>query len=229
MHGPGSYTRTVVKIAPSILAADFSRLGEAVAQVEPVVDLLHIDVMDGHFVPNLSLGMPVIASLRMTSRLLFDCHLMVSNPEAHLEHLAEAGADLVTIHIEAVPDPTSLAKEAAALGMDFGLVLNPVTPFGAAEPYIDLASVLLVMSVEPGFGGQRFLTSALPKIETARRRIDALALATEIEVDGGVTTEVAGALCSAGADILVAGTAVFGADDPVAAVEALRAAAGGAG
>ena len=219
----------MVKIAPSILAADFTRLGEVVAQVEPVVDLLHIDVMDGHFVPNISLGMPVIASLRRTSRLLFDCHLMVTNPEAHLEQLAAAGADLVTIHVEAAPDPTRLAKEVSGLGLDFGLVLNPGTVFEAAEPYLELASVLLVMSVEPGFGGQRFLESVLPKIETARRRIDTLALSTEIEVDGGVTTEVAGALCSAGAEILVAGTAVFGSDDPVAAVEALRLAAGGGG
>jgi ribulose-phosphate 3-epimerase len=219
----------VVKIAPSILAADFSRLGDVVAEVEPVVDLLHIDVMDGHFVPNISLGMPVIASLRKTSQLFFDCHLMVTNPEAHLEQLAAAGADLVTVHVEVVPDPTRVAKESAGLDLGFGLVLNPATSFDAAEPYLELASLLLIMSVEPGFGGQRFISSVLPKIETARRRIDELALPTEIEVDGGVTTEVAGALCAAGADILVAGTAVFGAADPVAAVAALRtAAAGGA-
>jgi ribulose-phosphate 3-epimerase len=220
----------VVKIAPSILAADFSRLGDVVAEVEPVVDLLHIDVMDGHFVPSLSLGMPVIASLRRTSQLLFDCHLMVTNPEAHLEQLAEAGANLVTVHVEVVPDPTRLAKETAVLDLGFGLVLNPSTPFDVAEPFLELASILLVMSVEPGFGGQRFIAGVLPKIETARSRIDQLGLPTEIEVDGGVTAEVAGVLCAAGADILVAGTAVFGAPDPVAAVAALRsAAAGGVG
>ena len=183
----------MVKIAPSILAADFTRLGEVVAQVEPVVDLLHIDVMDGHFVPNISLGMPVIASLRMTSRVFFRCHLMVTNPEAHFEQLAAAGADLVTIHVEAVPNRRDLPRRRRGSGSTSGW-FSTRARFSRLKPYLELASVLLMMSVEPGFGGQRFLESVLPKIETARGRIDALELSTEIEVDGGVTTEVAGAL-----------------------------------
>ncbi len=212
------------KIAPSILAADFARLGEEVARVEPYVDLLHIDVMDGHFVSNLSLGLPVIASLRPHSKLPFDCHLMTTNPDAYLAEFRAAGADLVTVHIEALPDPTDAADAARAAGLEFGLVLNPGTPFEAVAPFIELCDLLLVMTVEPGYGGQQFLTEMISKIETARNFIDSKGHRADIQVDGGITAETAQRARRAGADVFVAGTAIFGAPDPGAAVADLRAA-----
>ena len=212
------------RIAPSILAADFSRLGDDVALVEEHVDLLHIDVMDGHFVPNISLGVPVVASLRKASGLYFDCHLMTTNPEAFLDEFRAAGADLVTAHIEALPDPTAAAAKARAVGLDFGLVLNPDTPFAAVEPFVELCDLLVVMSVHPGFGGQAFIPEVLGKVEEARIFIDSRGLATDIEIDGGITADNAGAARRAGAEVFVAGSAIFRAPDPVAAVAELRAA-----
>jgi ribulose-phosphate 3-epimerase len=214
-----------VKIAPSILAADFARLGEEVARVADHVDLLHVDVMDGHFVPNLSFGMPVIASLRATTGLYFDCHLMVTNPIALMEPLAGAGGNLASVHIEVHPDPTGAARAARDAGLDFGLVLDPATPFAAVEPFVELCDLLLVMSVNPGFGGQEFMTEVLPKVEAARKFIDSSGLSADIEIDGGITPETIGMARAAGADIFVAGTAIFGSTDPVEAVGRLRAAA----
>jgi ribulose-phosphate 3-epimerase len=210
------------KIAPSLLAADFARLAEAVALVEPHVDLLHLDVMDGHFVPNISFGMPVIERLRPVTRLLFDCHVMTTNPDAYLEELAAAGVDLVTMHIEAAPDPTDAAALARKAGMQFGLVLSPPTPWEAVEPFVELCDLVLIMSVHPGFGGQAFMPEVLPKVETARKWVDSHGLATDIEIDGGITPSTLPAARDAGANVFVAGTAVFGAPDPVAAVAELR-------
>lgn len=210
------------RIAPSILAVDFAHLGTEVAAIEPHVDMLHVDVMDGHFVPNISLGMPVISSLRKATDLPLDCHLMISNPETYLEALRDAGADLVTVHIEAVPAPTTVAATARDLDLGFGLVVNPPTPFAAVEPWVELCDMLLVMSVHPGFGGQSFIPEALAKVEAARRFIDAAGLGTLIEIDGGIDTENARAARDAGAEVFVAGTSVFGAPDPVAAVAGLR-------
>jgi len=210
------------RIAPSILAADFARLGEQIAAVEAVSDLLHIDVMDGHFVPNLSLGIPVIASLRRVSGLYFDCHLMTTNPDAYFDELRAAGADLVSVHIEAIPDPTGAAARARAAGLDFGLVLNPATPFAAVAPFLELCDLLLVMSVEPGFGGQAFLPEVLPKIEAARNMVDSEGLEADIQIDGGVTVATAPVARRAGADLFVAGSAVFGREDPAGAVKELR-------
>ena len=217
----------MAKIAPSLLAADFSRLGEEVALVEPHVDLLHLDVMDGHFVPNLTFGMPVIASLRAVTDLYFDCHLMVTNPVSLFESLAAAGANLVTVHIEVHPDPTPAAARAREHGLDFGLVLDPGTPFAAVEPFVELCDLLLVMSVHPGFGGQAFIPAILPKLEAARKFVDSSGLRTDIQVDGGITPETARRARDAGADVYVAGTAIFQAPDPVDAVRRLRAAADG--
>jgi ribulose-phosphate 3-epimerase len=215
------------RIAPSLLAADFARLGEEVARIEDHIDLLHLDVMDGHFVPNLTFGMPVIAALRAVTDVYFDCHLMVTNPISLFEPLAAAGANLVTIHIEVHPDPTRAAEEARRNGLDFGLVLDPGTPFEAVAPFVELCDLLLVMSVQPGFGGQAFIPEVLPKLESARKFIDSAGLRTDIEVDGGITPDTAGLARDAGAGVFVAGTAIFRAPDPVAAIKSLRAVADG--
>lgn len=211
-----------MKIAPSLLAADFARLGEELARVETSVDWIHLDLMDGHFVPNLSFGIPVIAALREKSDLYFDCHLMTTNPDAFLPELAAAGVDLVTMHIEAIPDPTAAMSRARSIGLEFGLAINPGTPVSAVEPFLELVDVVLVMSVEPGFGGQEFIPEVLRKVEKLRETVEKLDLSADIEIDGGITSANIGSSAEAGANVFVAGTAIFGADEPVDAVRELR-------
>lgn len=213
-----------VKVAPSILSADFSRLGEDVARVEGEADLLHVDVMDGHFVPNLTIGPPVVASLRPRTDLFLDCHLMVDNPGILLDDFAKAGADRCIVHVE-LGDPRPLFERMRDLGMGVGLVLNPPTPVDAVLPYLDEIELLLVMSVNPGWGGQAFIPEVLDKVRLARAEIDARALPVEIEIDGGIKVDTAALAAEAGCDILVAGSAVFHADDPAAATRAIRRAA----
>lgn len=210
------------QFAPSLLAADFAHLASQLAAIETEADLLHLDVMDGHFVPNISFGLPVIASLRPHSKLTFDCHLMTTNPDAYLPELASAGVDLVTMHIEAVPDPTDAAKAAVSHGLRFGLVISPQTPFEAVSPFMEIADMLLIMSVQPGFGGQEFMPEVLGKIEAARNWIESHDLLTDIEVDGGIGAESIAAARDAGANVFVAGTAVFGTSDPAKAIRELR-------
>ena len=221
--------RRLPRIAPSILAADFASLGHDVAALGTRIELLHVDVMDGHFVPNISIGPPVIASLRKATDLYLDCHLMITDPVRYLEPLRTAGADGVTAHIEAIPDPGPFFDAARDLALDAGLVVNPPTPVEAVMPFIDRASKIVVMSVHPGFGGQSFIPEVLAKVEALRESIDSAALTTDIEIDGGIDLRTVGQAYAAGADILVAGTAVFRADDPPGAVDALHDAARSSG
>ena len=215
------------KIAPSILAADLAHLADEVAKVTPECDLLHVDVMDGHFVPNISIGPAVVTSLRPVTDLYLDCHLMIENPGDFLDQFAKAGADSCTVHVE-LGDPRPLFDRMRAHGMRVGLVLNPETPLDAVVPYLTEIDILLFMSVHPGFGGQAFLPEVLDKLRDARAIVDERNLPVELEIDGGINHETAPRAAEAGADILVAGSAVFGAPDSAAAARAIRVAAWGA-
>jgi ribulose-phosphate 3-epimerase len=217
-----------VKIAPSILAADFAELAAEVERVADASDLLHVDCMDGHYVPNLTIGPPVVKSLRARTDLYLDCHLMVSNPGDLLDAFADAGADGCTVHVE-LGDPRPLFDRIRSLGMRVGLTLEPETPYAAVEPYLGEIDVLLVMSVHTGFGGQPFIAEVLDKALAAREAIDARGLGVELEIDGGITIDTAPLAAAAGVDILVAGTAVFRQPDPAGAARALRAVAEAAG
>ena len=212
------------KLAPSILSADFAQLAEEVERVADEADLLHVDVMDGHFVPNLTIGPPVVKSLRKRTDLNLDCHLMVDNPGDLLEDFADAGADGCTVHIE-LGDPRPLFARMRDLGMGVGLTHNPETPVDAVLPYLEDIDVLLFMSVHPGFGGQAFIPSVLDKLTTARRVVDERGLRVELEIDGGINRQTAPRAAAAGADILVAGSAIFHADDPATAARQIRDAA----
>jgi ribulose-phosphate 3-epimerase len=215
---------TGAKIAPSILSADFAQLADDVERVAAEADLLHVDVMDGHFVPNLTIGPPVVKSLRKRTDLHLDCHLMVDNPGELLEDFADAGADGCTVHIE-LGDPRPLFAAMRELGLRVGLTHNPETPVEAVLPYVEEIDVLLFMSVHPGFGGQAFIPSVLDKLTAARRVVDDGGLPVELEIDGGINRETAPRAAAAGADILVAGSAIFHADDPAAAARQIREAA----
>ena len=215
-------------ISPSILSADFARLAEEARRVEGSADWLHVDVMDNHFVPNLTLGLPVVSALLAASPTPVDCHLMIEDPDRWAPQYAEAGAGSVTFHVEAAAAPVRLARELRALGSRAGLALRPATP---VEPYVDLLpelDMLLVMTVEPGFGGQAFLDVVLPKLRRCAQAIRRTGLDVWLQVDGGVTLDTIERCADAGADVFVAGSAVYGAQDPARAVEGLRAAALGA-
>jgi ribulose-phosphate 3-epimerase len=212
------------KIAPSILSADFAQLADEVERVTEVADLLHVDVMDGHFVPNLTIGPPVVKSLRKRTALFLDCHLMVDNPGDLLADFADAGADGCTVHVE-LGDPRPLFEAMRSLGLRVGLTHNPATPVDAVLPYLEELDLLLFMSVNPGFGGQAFIPSVVDKLAAARRVVDDRGLPVELEIDGGINVDTAPVAAAAGADILVAGSAVFHADDPAAAARQIREAA----
>jgi ribulose-phosphate 3-epimerase len=219
------------KFAPSILSADFARLAEAVRAVERAgADWIHVDVMDGHFVPNLTFGPKMVADLRKATRLPLDVHLMIERPEDWVERYAEAGATYLTIHVEASSDVPATLKAIRARGVRPGLTLNPETPVEAVLPYLDSLDLALVMSVHPGFGGQKFIVGALDKVSVIRRALDAGKLAAELEVDGGIKPDNAARVLAAGATVLVAGSAIFeDPDGPVAALQRFKHAIRGVG
>jgi ribulose-phosphate 3-epimerase len=211
------------RLAPSVLNADLAQLADQVRLVEEAADWIHLDLMDGHFVPNLTFGPPVVAALRPYTDHYLDCHLMVTDPEALLPALAEAGAGGVTMHVEALDDPVRALRAAAGLGMAPGLALRPGTPLQAVLPHLDAVDLVLPMTVEPGFGGQAFDDGVLPKIAAARDAIGRMGRPVALQVDGGVNAATLPRCLDAGADVFVVGTAIFGADDPAAAAKAFRA------
>jgi len=211
-------------IAPSILSADFSRLGDEIAAVEAAgADWIHIDVMDGHFVPNITIGPGLIASIRKTTRLPFDVHLMIENPERYIDDFAKAGADWITVHVEATVHLHRTIAMIREKGLKAGVSLNPATPLVQIEPILPDIDLLLIMAVNPGFGGQKFIEGSLPRIRQAKEMIRTRAPNALMEVDGGVTLKNLREIADAGADILVAGSAVFGSGDYPATIGAMKA------
>lgn len=214
LDGPG------IRIAPSLLSADFSNLTADVTKIEAAgASVLHLDVMDGHFVPNISFGVPVIKSLRPRTKLFFDAHLMISEPGRYAEAFIKAGCDHLTFHIEVTGNPRELVDEIHRLGASAGVCLNPTTPVSAIQTILDAVDLVLVMSVWPGFGGQKFMAEVLPKVSELRSR---LGPHQRLQIDGGIDENTIGVAAKAGADTFVAGTAVFGKPDPVAAMKNLH-------
>ena len=216
----------VLQIAPSLLSADFAALGEAMAQAERGgADLIHVDVMDGHFVPNITIGPPVVKSLKRVARLPLDVHLMIEEPDRYIEAFVSAGAASVTVHVEAAVHLHRTVHLIQSLGAKAGVALNPATPVAALDEIAGDLDYVLVMTVNPGFGGQTFIPRSESKVRAVRELLRRAGSRAPIEVDGGIDTHTAAGIVAAGADILVAGNAIFGAADPVRAIQDLRAAA----
>ena len=213
----------MIYVSPSVLACDFSKLGEEVAEIERGgADMAHLDVMDGMFVTNMSFGFPVIESLRKVSNIVFDVHLMIAAPERYVERFAEAGADIITFHYEAASDSAALLQKIRSLGKKAAISVKPATPIEVVYPLLPLCDMVLVMTVEPGYGGQALIPECLDKVKALRAEIDRLGLSVDIQVDGGVHEKNAGDAIKAGANVLVAGSAVFRAKDKAAAIRALK-------
>lgn len=219
----------MIKIAPSILAADFSKLGEEVKEVEKAgADLIHIDVMDGHFVPNITMGALVVDALRPLTKLPLDVHLMIENPDAYIEQFAEAGADYITVHVEACPHLHRTLQLIRSYDVKSGVVLNPHTPVESILHVLEEVDMVLFMTVNPGFGGQKFIHTVLPKVKQLADLIKERNLPIEIEIDGGVDAETIIPCVEAGATVLVAGSAIYGKDDRAAALQEIKTAGEGA-
>ncbi|WP_369902983.1 ribulose-phosphate 3-epimerase [Bacillus manliponensis] len=213
----------MIKIAPSILSADFSKLGEEIKDVEKGgADYIHVDVMDGHFVPNITIGPLIVEAIRPITSLPLDVHLMIKNPDMYIPAFAKAGADIITVHVEACPHLYRTIQLIKSQGIKAGVVLNPHTPISAIEHVLEDIDMVLLMTVNPGFGGQKFIHSVLPKIKQVAHMIQERNLSVEIEVDGGVNTETAKLCVEAGANVLVAGSAVYNEKDRGAAIAAIR-------
>ncbi len=214
----------MIKLAPSILSADFARLGEQVDEVARAgADYIHVDVMDGHFVPNITIGAPVVASIRPLTSLPLDVHLMIEHPERYISEFAKAGADIITVHVEACPHLHGTIKSIKELGVKAGVSLNPATPLSAIEEIIPHVDLILIMSVNPGFGGQSFIPATLPKIANLRMMLNDRKLDAELEVDGGINVDNAQDIVEAGANVLVAGNSVFKAEEGISkALQRLR-------
>jgi len=212
-----------IQVSPSLLAADFSRLAEQIQWVERAgADRLHLDVMDGHFVPNITFGPALVASIRPVTRLLLEAHLMIERPRNYIDAFAKAGTDQIIIHAEAEPDIPAALRAIRAAGMKTGLSIKPKTPLTAVLPYAEELDLILFMTVEPGFGGQAFMPEILPKIEAGRKWVASKGLTIDLEVDGGISPATASQVVRAGANVLVAGTAVFGKPDPAAVIASLK-------
>ena len=213
----------MIYISPSVLACDFSKLGEEVAEIERGgADMAHLDVMDGMFVTNMSFGFPIIESLRKVSNIVFDVHLMIAAPERYVERFAEAGADIITFHYEAASDSAALLQKIRSLGKKAAISVKPATPIDVVYPLPPLCDMVLVMTVEPGYGGQALIPECLDKVKALRAEIERQGLSVDIQVDGGINEKNAGAAIAAGANVLVAGSAVFRAEDKSAAIRALK-------
>ena len=212
-----------IQIAPSILSADFARLADEVAAVERAgADLLHIDVMDGHFVPNLTVGPPIVEAVRKVTKLPLDVHLMITNADAFIPEFARSGADYLTVHVEACPHLHRTIQSIKELGVKAGVTLNPATPVHSLQEILADVDLVLIMSVNPGFGGQKFIASCLAKVKAVRQMLDRIGSHALLEVDGGVKAENAAQVLEAGADVLVAGSAIFSSSDYTANIAGLR-------